>query len=90
MQLTHRLPWRPALTQSMLRAARRTRWLGGAAPRGTGSVAADFDAAPPEPFLWAEMAPDLELRRIARQAEARHTAALATFSMVTAATKGRP
>jgi hypothetical protein len=78
MQLTHHLPFQPAVTRSLHHAARLARrYLGLGEPIDLAGLGADV---PPEPHLWAEMAPDLALRRISRQAEAHYTAA----------TKGRP
>ncbi|GAB3846026.1 hypothetical protein ACFPIJ_39030 [Dactylosporangium cerinum] len=69
MQLSLHLPFQLAVTRSLHHAARL-------AAAGIGGLGTDV----PDPQLWAEMAPDLALRRISRQAEAHYAAA----------TKGRP
>lgn len=74
MQLTHHLPFHPAVARSLRHAARLARHIFAVDGLNPGA------GMPPEPDLWAEMAPDLALRRISRQAEAHHIAA----------TKGRP
>lgn len=77
MQLTHHLPFHAAAARTRHHAARLAQRIASAvihaAHREHGWLCADV---PPEPHLWAEMAPDLALRRISRQAEALHTAAL--------------
>ncbi|MEV4517676.1 hypothetical protein AB0K00_53050 [Dactylosporangium sp. NPDC049525] len=75
MQLTHHLPFQPAVGRPLNLAARLARRIA-----GLGDLSGFGDEVPPEPHLWAEMAPDLALRRISRQAEAHYAAA----------TKGRP
>ncbi len=74
MQLTHHLPLHAAVARTLQHAARLAQRIAGPPHhRDPGWLGADV---PPEPHLWAELAPDLELRRISRQAEALHTAAL--------------
>jgi hypothetical protein len=81
MQLTLHLPFRPAVSRSLRHAASLAWRVIGPGASGTADHIAGFGAdVPPEPHLWAEMAPDLALRRIARQAEAHYAAA----------TSGRP
>lgn len=78
MQLTHHLPFHAAVARTLHHATRFAQRIAGSPQQSEpGWLGNDV---PPEPQLWAEMAPDLELRRISRQAEALHTAAL----------KGRP
>ena len=77
MQLTRHLPFQPAVARSLHHLARLARRCFDLDGPGSPGFGADV---PPEPHLWAELAPDLALRRISRQAEAHHIAT----------TKGRP